>query len=147
MKSKAFVVTPQDHQSPLNVLGVKVTVLASNEATKAYEITHQSGDEGIGPPPHSHPWDESFYVLKGRVEFTVAGKTTACPPGTLVHVPASTVHCFHFAAHGTEMLEVTGQGGTAVKMFAAVDGEIPQGPPDIPRVVEVLRQNGVTVAP
>jgi hypothetical protein len=31
-------------------------------------------------------------------------------------------------------------------MFAAVDREIPPGPPDIPKVVEVLKKNGVTLA-
>jgi len=31
-------------------------------------------------------------------------------------------------------------------MFTAIIEEIPPGPPDIPRVFEVLKQNGVTVA-
>ncbi len=98
MKAQPFVVTPKDCDPALNVLGTKVTVLASNAATQAYEITLQQGDEGMGPPPHSHNWDESFYVLKGKVEFTCAGKTIMCMPGTLVHVPAGTVHGFRYGA-------------------------------------------------
>jgi len=47
-----------------------VTVLASNAATQGYEITRAQGEVGVGPPPHSHNWDESFYVLAGEVEFT-----------------------------------------------------------------------------
>jgi len=74
------------------VLGNKVTVLASKAVTQSYEITLQPGDEGMGPPLHSHNWDESVYVLKGKVEFSCAGKTVICMPGTLVHVPAGTVH-------------------------------------------------------
>jgi hypothetical protein len=31
-------------------------------------------------------------------------------------------------------------------MFTAIDKEITPGPPDIPKVLEVLKQNGVTVA-
>jgi hypothetical protein len=31
-------------------------------------------------------------------------------------------------------------------MFTAVDREIPPGPPDIAKVVEVLKKNGVTLA-
>jgi quercetin dioxygenase-like cupin family protein len=146
MNPQWFVVTPRDYDPALNVLGTKVTVLASNAATRAYEITLQQGDEGTGPPPHSHNWDESFYVLKGKIEFTCAGQTVACMPGTLVHVPAGNVHGFRYAAGGGEMLELTGQGGFATQMFTAVSHEIPPGPPDILKVVEVLEQNGVTVA-
>ena len=146
MKAQPFVVTPTDYDTALNVLGTKVTVLASNAATQAYEITLQQGDEGTGPPPHSHNWDESFYVLKGTVEFTCAQKTVLCVPGTLVHVPAGTVHSFRYGADGGEMLELTGQGGLATQMFTAVSKEIPPGPPEIPKLLEVLQRNGVTVA-
>ncbi len=145
MKAQPFVVTPKDYAPALDVLGTKVTVLASNAATQGYEITLQQGDEGAGPPPHSHNWDESFYVLKGKVEFICDGKTLLCLPGTLVHVPAGTVHGFCYGTGGGEMLELTGQGGFATQMFTAISREIPQGPPDIPKVLEVLKQNGVTV--
>ena len=70
MKAQSFTVTPKDYGSALNVVGIGATVLASNEATHANEITLQRGAEGIGPPPHSQDWDESFYVLKGIVEFS-----------------------------------------------------------------------------
>ena len=46
---------------------------------------------------------------------------------------------------GGEMLELTGQGGCATQMFTAISKEVPQGPSDIPKIVEVLKQNGVTV--
>ena len=145
MKAQPFVVTPKDYDPALNVLGIRVTVLASNTATQAYEITRQQGEKGMGPPPHSHNWDESFYVIAGEVEFTCSGKAVACQPGTLVHVPGGTIHGFRFGAGGGEMLELTGQGGTATQMFTAVSREIPPGAPEIPRVLEVLKQNGVTV--
>ena len=147
MKAQSFVVTPNDYNTALNVLGTKVTVLASNRATKSYEITMQQGDEGTGPPPHSHDWDESFYMLKGAVIFTCDGKTTICESGTLVHVPAGIAHGFNYGKGGGEMLEFTGQGGFATQMFTAINNEIPAGPPDIPKVLAVLNKNGVTVAP
>jgi hypothetical protein len=43
------------------------------------------------------------------------------------------------------MLEITGQDGLAAQMFTAVSNEIPAGLPDIPKVLEVLKRNGVTV--
>jgi quercetin dioxygenase-like cupin family protein len=149
MKVQPFVLRPGDYSPALNVVGTKVTVLASNEATRGYEITFQQGDEGTGPPPHSHGWDESFFVVKGSVEFTCAGKTDLCTPGTLVHVPAGTVHGFRYGPEGGEMLEITGQGSQATQMFTAVDETTTPGAPEaeeIPKLVKVLEQNGVTLS-
>ena len=75
MKAQPLVVTPKDYDPALNVLGIRLTVLASSSATGAYEITRQQGDKDVGPPPHSHDWDESFYIVGGEVEFTCAGQT------------------------------------------------------------------------
>jgi quercetin dioxygenase-like cupin family protein len=146
MKPQPFIVSPDNYAPALNVIGTKVTVLASNDATQGYEITLQQGDEGMGPPLHSHAWDESFYVLKGQIEFSYDDKTVMCLPGTLVHVPAGTVHGFRYGPGGGEMFELTGQGSMATRMFTAFNNEIPPGPPDIPKVLEVLKENGVTVA-
>jgi quercetin dioxygenase-like cupin family protein len=146
MKVQPSVLTPDQHPPALNVLGTKVTVLASNAATQSYGVTLQQGDEGTGPPPHSHDWDESFFVLDGEIEFLCAGKSQMCTPGTLVHVPRGTVHGFRYGRGGGRMLEITGQGAVAAEMFTAIHNEIPAGSPDIPKVVEVLKRNGVTVA-
>ena len=146
MSAQPFVVTTKDYDTALNVLGIRVTVLASNEATRGYEITRQRGNKGMGPPPHSHDWDESFYVVAGEVEFTCFGATTVCSPGTLVHIPAGTVHSFRYLADGCDVLEVTGQGGTATQMFTAISKESASGLPEMPKLLEVLKQYGVTVA-
>ena len=56
-----------------------------------------------------------------------------CMPGTLVHVPAATMHGFRYGVGGGEMLELTGQGGFATQMFTVINKEIPPGPPTFPR--------------
>jgi len=148
MKPESFVVTPKTSAEALNVLGLRVTVLATNVQTQGYEITVQRGSDGSGPPPHHHGWDESFYVLEGSVDFTVAGKTVHCQRGTLVHIPAGTVHSFRFGAEGGEMFEVTGAGGTATRMFVDLANRFPPGPPDLRLVTAALADNGVSlVAP
>jgi len=141
-----FVLTPEQREVPLSVLGTHVTILASNAATQSYGITFQQGDEGTGPPPHSHDWDEAFYVLDGEVVFLCDGHAHACLPGTLVHVPRGTVHGFQYGKGGGKMLEITGQNGLAAQMFTAIDREVPAGPPDIPKVLAVLERHGVTIA-
>jgi len=142
----AFVLTPDRRARPLNVVGTQVTVLAANATTRSYGITLQQGDEGTGPPPHSHDWDEAFYVLSGEIRFLCDGEAHVCRPGTLVHIPRGTVHGFQYGKGGGQMLEITGANARAAEMFAAVDQASPSGPPDIPTLLQVLERNGVTVA-
>jgi hypothetical protein len=44
------------------------------------------------------------------------------------------------------MLEITSHDALAAQMFTAVHNEIPVGSPDIPKVLDVLKRNGVNVA-
>ncbi len=146
MSVRHFILRPDQRKPALNVVGTQVSILAGHAATGSFGITLQRGDEGTGPPPHSHDWDEAFYVLEGEIHFQCDGEIDACSAGTLVYVPRGTVHGFRYGKGGAQMLEVTGAGALATDLFTAVDEEIPAGPPDIPRIVEVLRRNGVTVA-
>ncbi len=143
MSKGRHVLKPGDRNPAMNVIGVQMVVLVSETDSQAQRITLQSGDEGMGPPPHCHDWDESFYVTRGQVQFSCGGENTLCPAGTLVHIPAGTIHAFSFAPGGGEMLEVTGSGSKAIQMFRALNREIPPGPPDIPKIVQVAGEYGV----
>ena len=145
MSPKSFILKPGDRSAALNVIGTKVSVLASEADAQDLQITLQSGLEGTGPPPHSHDWDESFYVTEGQIQFTCGSETTMCMTGTLVHVPACTVHAFSYGPGGGEMLEITGRGSKAVRLFTALNREIPPGPPDITKAIQVLSEYGVKV--
>ena len=149
MKTEPLILSPRDYSPALNVVDTKVTVLISNVVTPSYEITLQSGDEGAGPPLHCHNWDESFYVLSGTIEFTCADKTELCSAGTLVHVPAGTLHSFRYGVNGGEMLEFTGQNSLATQAFAAVSKAMPTevaASTKMPDLVTILNQHGVIVA-
>lgn len=145
MSAKAFVVAPGDYKRPLNVVGEQVTVLASAEATGGYEIFLQQGPEGSGPIPHSHPWDESFYVVKGEVAFGIEKETRTALAGTLVHLPAGTTHWFRFGKGGAEMVSMTSRLG-ASKMFAEIDREIAPDRPNVEKLVEIATRHGLTAS-
>jgi quercetin dioxygenase-like cupin family protein len=145
MEKNYFVIKPEQRPAALDVLGTKVTILASSTATGCYGMTFQKGDEGSGPPPHSHDWDEAFYVLSGEVIFQCAGTHHTCPAGTVVHVPRNTVHGFNYGHGGGAMMEVTSRDSTAAEMFTAFDATV-DAETALPAVLEVLKNNGVTVA-
>jgi quercetin dioxygenase-like cupin family protein len=77
------VMTPENRPPGLNVVGEQITVLADGAATGSYEIFRQAGPEGSGPPPHSHPWDEAFYVIAGQITFGVDGSPSAWTATTI----------------------------------------------------------------
>ena len=94
MSSDPIVVTPAERPKALDLVGEEMTVLASSAQTGSYEIFLQASHEGSGPPPHHHPWDEAFYLVRGEVRFGANGEETTVKPGTLVHIPAGTTHWF-----------------------------------------------------
>ena len=145
MTAKAFVVSPKDYPRALNVVGEHITVLAAGAATGSYEIFLQEGPEGTGPPPHSHPWDESFFVTRGEVDFSIGGAGQTALTGTLVHLPAGTLHAFRFRAGGGTMISMTSRLG-ASSLFAELDREIAPEKPDIGKLVAIAGQHGLTVA-
>ncbi|MBC2667230.1 cupin domain-containing protein [Novosphingobium flavum] len=130
---------------PLKVVGAEISILAANQATGGMGFTLQQGDEGTGPPPHSHPWDEAFFVLDGQVEFILDGAGTMLQPGALVHVPGGSPHAFRFGPGGGMMLEVTGPGSNAAQMFRDFDAEMPPDRMDIIKAVEIFDRHGVSL--
>jgi quercetin dioxygenase-like cupin family protein len=145
MGAKPFTVAPKEYSPPLNIVGEQITVLASGETTGGYELFLQRGPEGSGPPPHSHPWDESFYVVKGPIDFGIGAETKTASAGTLVHLPAGTVHWFRFGKGGGEMISVTSRLG-ASKMFTDLAREVAPVNPDLEKLKEVGARHGLKVA-
>jgi quercetin dioxygenase-like cupin family protein len=145
MSKSPKIVKKEHYESALNVVSTKVTALANKDETNGQEFTYQSGEEGMGPPPHSHDWDESFFVIKGTVEITTGGETVVCEPGTLAYVPGGTIHSFKYGPSGGEMLEIKGEKSSAVRMFTDLSHEIPAGAPDKEKIIAVMGRNGATV--
>ena len=144
MAAEPFVVAPEDYAPTLDIVGEHVTVLASGEATEGYEVFLQGGPEGSGPPPHSHPWDESFFVLEGRVDFGIGAGSQTATPGTFVHLPAGTAHWFRFGAGGGKMISMTSRLG-ASRMFTDFAQEIAPVNPDLEQLTQVGARHGLTV--
>jgi quercetin dioxygenase-like cupin family protein len=144
MPARPFITTPKDYAPALDVVGEHITVLASGDATGSYEIFLQRGPEGSGPPPHSHPWDESFFVVKGEIEFGIGSQATTALPGTLVHLPAGTVHWFRFGRGGGEFVSMTSRLG-ASRMFTEIAREVAPVNPDVAKLAEVGGRHGLKV--
>lgn len=70
--------------------GLRRRTMVDGDKMTVLEI-HYTGP-GTGAPTHNHPHEQISYVLKGRVEFTVADKMTVLTPGSIIHVPGNVMH-------------------------------------------------------
>ena len=125
-KRAARLIRPAERSEALHLAGVDITPLVSADQSADYEFGVISGQEGHGPPPHSHPWDETYFVLRGEVVFGVGRDEQVFAAGALVHVPAGERHWFRFDQPG-ETVVVTG-GHRAFAMFKGL-ADVPEGSP------------------
>lgn len=95
---------------------------------------------GLGPPAHSHPMDEGFYVLEGRIRFIAAGQSRTVGAGGFVHLPRTTEHTFVVESEAARVLNFyTPAGFEMILMSVAklaperrspAPEEAPMPPPD-----------------
>ena len=109
---------------------------------------------GAVPPPNRHPADdEAFYVLDGTFQFGIGSETRIAKNGNFVRVPNGEVHTFKNIGQEPGRLLVINAPGTMHVNFFSQAGEpmpsgmtelpSPSGPPDVARLLEVGRQNGM----
>jgi hypothetical protein len=105
-----------------------------------------------GPPPHTHPGDESVFVLEGRIRYHIDGDTFEGGPGSSFHIPEGTLENFE-PLELTRVLVVYRPGG--IDRFFAEAGEpaqrrevppAPTAPPDIERLTAIGEKHGMKIS-
>ncbi|HET8607889.1 MAG TPA: cupin domain-containing protein [Gaiellaceae bacterium] len=94
---------------------------------------------GAEPPLHTHPQDETFYVLEGAIVVRLgeAGETVRCGAGDLVHAPGGMPHSFRVESDTARLLFVSTPAGIDDYVRALAEPAAwpwLQPPPDGPRV-------------
>lgn len=102
------------------------------------------------PVPHSHEaFDETIYGLEGRLTWVVDGREVRVGPGEVLFIPRGRVH--HFANHDTETaleLSVITPGLLGPEYFREIAAVVDAGgPPNVERVMEVMRRHGLRPVP
>jgi mannose-6-phosphate isomerase-like protein (cupin superfamily) len=107
----------------LLVLTNLITIKVPQAATDGqYAIFQETVPPLGGPPPHTHPDEEIFFVVSGDFEFMLheLGHTTAVGPGGLVRVPGGALHTFKNVGTTPGQLLVTLVPGNLEAYFRAV---------------------------
>jgi mannose-6-phosphate isomerase-like protein (cupin superfamily) len=144
---EAQVVT---HTEPLWFLGTLVRPKLMGEQTgERFALWEATLPCGAAPPLHTHPQDETFYVLEGEVTFWVVDpelvrergwvETHAqrCGAAGVAFVPGSTPHTFRVESETARLLFISTPAGIENYVRALAEpAKWPwlQPPPDGPRV-------------
>jgi quercetin dioxygenase-like cupin family protein len=134
------------------LLADKLTFKVDGSDTNgAFTVIELHAGPNVGPPPHIHRnADESFFILDGTFDFSLAGQPFTAGPGSFVHLPKGVVHT-HKAGGGASARALVIQSPAGVEQFVEElgtptgDSTAPPPPPDVERIVRVARQHGIDV--
>lgn len=84
------MITYHNATNPVNMLpGLIRRTLATSQNMMLCEFTFEAG---VIIPMHSHPHEQVGYVVKGRVEMTIAGQTQTLTTGDSYCAPSDVPH-------------------------------------------------------
>jgi quercetin dioxygenase-like cupin family protein len=137
-------------------LGSLTTIKATGEDTGGryalVEVLEPAGAEG---PLHvHHAEDEGFWVLAGRVTFTVGEDTFEAGPGTFVFAPRDVPHTYRVHSEGARLLFILSPAGLEGFIRAAsepaITRTIPAGDGDLDeagmqQLMDLAREYGAEI--
>src|SRR5690606_15848680 len=95
MERKQAIVTARAAAEALKVMGADVSFRCPAKRTgQAWSMMEVALPRDAGPPPHHHPWDEAYYIVEGKVTFSLDGAQQQVGSGEFVYAPGGTVHGF-----------------------------------------------------
>jgi quercetin dioxygenase-like cupin family protein len=122
------------------VVGDTMRVLAKGGDTGgAFEVFEMTGPRDSGPPPHAHPWTESYSVIEGTVDVLMGDKTISGEPGCFFQIPAGTFHSYKITSDRARVIIVTSPCGAA-DFFSEIDSET-----DFEKIVGIALKHGFTL--
>jgi quercetin dioxygenase-like cupin family protein len=107
-------ITPRvvSETQPLWFLGTLARILLDGTQTGgAFAVFEVTLPKGASPPLHSHPQDESLYVLDGEVTVWVEDEPRHCRTGAIAFAPGGTAHSFHVESDTARMLVLSTPAG------------------------------------
>lgn len=147
MKADAIFLKSQDVQ-PLNVLGGQIRFLCEGHSTNgAWSVMMVTLPEKAGPPPHTHAWDEAYFITEGNVEFTLGARRFTATAGDFVYTPGGVAHGFQGASVQPASVLIFDAPAHAGAFFKRVDHEVKDLPRDLPKVLDIGRDAGIHFLP
>jgi quercetin dioxygenase-like cupin family protein len=146
MTKQPFVLK-QGEGEVLPVLGSQIKFVCTGERTgRAWSLIECAAPRDVGPPPHHHEWDEAYYILAGKVRFSVDGRELVVGAGDFLMLPGGTVHGFAGATDDARLL-IFDAPAHAEGFFRDTSREVREMPGDLPKVPEIGERHGIHFLP
>ena len=139
---KPLVLAPGEGEK-FSVLDAVFTTKATGKDTKGawtlYEITDTAGN---GPPLHTHPWDEAFYILEGELEIQTGTKTIVATPGYFINIPGETAHAFKILSASAKFIALISPA-QATEFYEEMGQFVSSTPPDMSKFQAIADKHDV----
>lgn len=130
--------------------------VVGDDTNGAFTVAELTAGPELGPPPHiHHNSDESFYILEGTFDFSLAGRAFSAGAGAFVYLPKGVVHA-HRAGGGVSAKALVLQSPAGVERFIEEAGKpatdpsirpaLP-GPSEFEKIVTIANKHGIEVPP
>ncbi len=143
------ILTPAGAGEKLNVLGNPVVIRIHGRDTNGTISVIESYDPpGGGTPPHiHHREDETFQIIEGDFEFTVAAQKLTARVGDTVFAPRGIPHSYRNIGPQTGRLLCAITPAGFEGFFEEIHTLNPEQQQDIPRVIGLGRKYGLEFLP
>ena len=124
----------------------------TNGSVSVFEFTVPAGQKIPAMAHKNDAYEEVLYGIEGVLTWTIDGRTYEVGPGQAVCIPRGAVHRFdNFGTENAKQLVVITPAIMGPAYFREtrellVEAAKTKTPPDVARMVDIFRRNGMTVA-
>jgi quercetin dioxygenase-like cupin family protein len=136
---RSVIIKKPTLENSIHYLAHTFSFLATGQDTdNAYSLIHCFFRKGFTPPPHLHKYeDESFYILKGVIDFQAGDKKYTAGAGEVIVLPKEVPHSFNLVSDTAKALLLITPAGfeTVFKEFGtpAQTLDLPPAPGNLPK--------------
>jgi quercetin dioxygenase-like cupin family protein len=126
----AFSIQPNDGDARW-FLGTLATIKIRGDQTGGRLAIFESLlPHEAAPPLHSHPQDETFFVIDGELSVWIDGKPSRCSAGSVVCFPGGTPHTFFVESKAARVLVISTPAGIEQFVLALSEPALERRLPD-----------------
>jgi quercetin dioxygenase-like cupin family protein len=140
--SKPKTLAPGEGDTHPMLTHTLVWKLTGGDTNGQYAIFEMIDTAGGEAPLHSHPWEETFYILEGEIEIQVGNRQQIVSAGAMSHVPANTAHRFQVRSPIARALHIVSPASAAA-FYQEVGTAITSFPPDLIVFQEICVKHGL----
>ncbi|WP_029037883.1 cupin domain-containing protein [Salinimicrobium xinjiangense] len=128
----------------LNVLGDQMIIkLTGKDTNNQFTLVQDQIEPGVGIPLHVHDNEnEIFRVLEGELEIGVGDQKRILKAGDLGFAPRGIPHYWRAVGDKKVLMDTSVFPAGLENMFSEL-GNLPSGPPDFAKIVDICGKYGV----